>query len=182
MVADDSQNLRSGPLRCVHEFPQPRYSDFGCRIAISGTHRSPCQTGPELLSSLHILSKFASYNAKVSTYFDTCWFNSQTVSLASLFVLYILPGLLFFTDSLSRINQRSSEVTLRYFLHHFQFFRLFHSYLIRHQRPRSLQRARPNLVLLYPRSARSSNWSGTRVDTCANFPSGGLPAFQGANM
>ena len=28
----------------------------------------------------------------------------------------------------------------------------------------------------------SPSWSDTRTGTCANFPSGGLPAFQGANM
>ena len=47
-----------------------------------------------------------------------------------------------------------------------------------HQLPRSLYRARPNLFLPFPRSASSSRWSGTRTETCTNFPSNELAAFQ----
>ena len=83
-------------------------------MAISGTRRPLSNWSSASFFSAHILSNFASNSAKVSTYFDACWFNSWTLSLASLFVLYVLPRPLFFPDNLSQIHQRSSEVTLRY--------------------------------------------------------------------
>ena len=66
------------------------------------------------LFSVQICSKFAYNSARVSKYFIACWFKSYTLVFASVFILYVLPRLLFFPSSLSRRRHKSSDVTLRY--------------------------------------------------------------------
>ena len=147
------------------EFPQSGRSDRNCGIAVSKTRRSPCQTGLQPLSFLHIiLSKFAFNSASLHMLGRLL---VQFVDLVLNFIICIVRLLHF------RINSSTT-------------FSSFDSFTrtgcrISGQRICIAYRARPNLVLLFPKSAWSSSSSGARMDTCANFPSSGLPAFQGAN-
>ena len=76
MVADNSQTFVQVLFDACMSFPQPWHNDCGCQTALSGIRRSPCQNWSSAsFFSAHILSKIPYNNAKVSTYFEACWFN-----------------------------------------------------------------------------------------------------------
>ena len=68
---------------------EPLFRSSSIRAWVSATPAERSQLWSQLnwssvsFFSAHVLSKFANSSAKVSTYFDACWFNSWTLSFAS---------------------------------------------------------------------------------------------------